>query len=115
MFSTSQQALAFLYSLYAGLVCGVLYDALGLLRRLLSSGGILTAALDFLFWILCAALVSLAGALSQMEGFRLYLALGALCGGLLWKCGIGKIIFEACKWVRQAGKRAGRAETHCQR
>jgi|GEM_PF-964666 len=92
MFAAQGQAQVFLATVYAGLAAGVAYDLLRLLRVSTRAGQLVTAALDIVFWILAAALVALAAALSGAPGLRLYLVMGAACGMLLWAAGLRRIM-----------------------
>ncbi len=111
MFSSAGQAQAFLATVYAGLAAGVAYDLLRLLRLSLKAGRVVTALLDLVFWVITAALVAVATALSGAKGLRLYLLLGAACGMLLWAAGLRQIMRGAGRLVLralpkpQAGKR----------
>ena len=96
MFSYAQQAQAFLASVYAGLIAGVAYDLLRLFRLLLKAGRVITALIDIVFWVLAAAVLALAAALSGVEGLRFYLLLGLLSGLLLWSAGLRRVVHGLC-------------------
>ncbi len=105
MFPVSGQAQAFLATLYAGLLAGVAYDLLRLLRLTLRAGKIVTALMDIVFWVLTAALVAAAAGLAGAEGLRYYLVLGAASGMVLWAAGLRRV-------MRGTGQLAVRAVSH---
>lgn len=113
MFSAAGQAEAFLATVYAGLAAGIAYDLLRLLRLSLRAGGALTALFDIIFWILTAALLGAAAALSGVAGLRFYLILGLASGMLLWAGGIRRVIAGATRAILRLKpkKREGNAET----
>ncbi len=116
MFQAEGQAQAFLATVYAGLAAGVAYDLLRLLRLSLKAGPLLTALLDVVFWVLTAALVACAAALSGAHGLRFYLLLGAGSGALLWAAGLRRVMRGAGQLAvkafvpRKAGKKKGDGE-----
>lgn len=79
-------------TIYAGLAAGAAYDMLRLLRLFFHAGKVLTALFDIVFWIVAAAMVALAVALSGEEGLRFYLLLGTVCGMLLWAGGLRRVM-----------------------
>jgi spore cortex biosynthesis protein YabQ len=111
MFGAQGQAQTFLATVYAGLAAGVAYDLLRLLRLSLRAGRWLTALLDLVFWLVAAALVAVAAALSGAEGMRMYPVMGAASGMLLWSAGLRQIIRGIERMTQrmivkiQAGKR----------
>lgn len=99
MFSTAMQAQGFLAAVYAGLLSGVAYDLLRLLRLSLRAGWFITALLDILFWMLTAGLLGAAAAFSGVPGLRFFLILGLCCGMLIWAVGLRRVIFQIVHWV----------------
>ncbi len=84
LFYTLGQSAAFLLMLPAGLMTGLIWDALRLLRRLLKPELLLSLVIDLLFSLTAAALFSL-GLFKALHGeLRLYALMGALCGFLLY-------------------------------
>lgn len=92
MASGGMQARAFVWAVAAGVAAALTYGALRLARRALHAGKTLTALLDLLFWLAAAGLTATAGALSGVEGLRLYMLLGVLCGFLLWEAGVRRAL-----------------------
>jgi len=88
VFSYVEQAQAFLAAVYAGLIAGVAYDLLRLFRLLARAGKAVTALVDIVFWLLAAAMLAVAAALSGVHGLRFYLILGLCSGLLLWAAGL---------------------------
>ena len=82
------QARAFALALTAGVACALVYGALRRLRRAAKAGAWLTGLIDPLFWAIAALLTSLACALGDVAGLRLYMLLGVLCGFLFWEAGV---------------------------
>jgi len=84
LFHTAGQAQVFLSMLYAGLLIGLWYDALGLIRRALFAGRLLTATLDLVFGAGSALILIAAMLLVNYGEMRVYCLLGALCGAALY-------------------------------
>lgn len=84
LFYTVGQPQAFLGMMYAGLAAGMLYDASALVRKLLSAGRILTAAVDCAFSLTCVLLLATVWLRVNYLDFRLYALLGAACGAVLY-------------------------------
>ncbi len=101
MFSSHGQAQVFLATVYAGLAAGAAYDMLRLLRLSTKASPALTALLDLVFWVVTAALVAVAAALSGANGLRFYLLLGTASGMLLWSAGLRRIIAGMGAWIRR--------------
>lgn len=108
MFASQGQAQAFLATVYAGLAAGVAYDLLRLFRLCARAGPMLTGILDFVFWGVAAALVSLAAALAGAPGLRFYLVLGTGCGMLLWAAGLRRMMAGAAAAAQKMLKRWGK-------
>lgn len=96
------QARAFLAAAGAGVAAALVYDLLRVARRVLHAGSLLTAGLDLLFWLAAAALTAAAGALCGVEGLRLYMLLGVLCGFLVWEAGVRRVLAALGGALRRA-------------
>ena len=72
------QARAFGLAVCAGVACALVYGALRCVRRAVHAGAVATGLFDLIFWVIAAAVTSAAGAVSGVEGLRLYMLLGAL-------------------------------------
>ena len=68
--------------------CKLANRTLRRLRRAAKAGAWLTGLIDLLFWAIAALLTSLACALGDVAGLRLYMLLGVLCGFLFWEAGV---------------------------
>ena len=95
MFEATRQGNVFLTMMYAGLLCGALYDALRVIRRVLHAGRLLSAAIDLLFWTASAAVCVHAMVRTLHEPVRMYALLGAGCGMSLYLLGIGEVLYAA--------------------
>lgn len=74
------QARALAAMVACGAALGAAYDALGLLRRALRAGGVLTGALDMLWGALGAIAVIAVGLRLQIDPLRGYVLAGVLAG-----------------------------------
>lgn len=106
MFETIGQAGVFLAMVYAGLLIGLVYDGLRLLRRLLNAGPLLTALLDLLFWLGAGVVAAVALALRSEEALRLYALGGCAAGMVLYLLGISRVLRAAGQAVARAYRRA---------
>ena len=85
LFYTLGQSAAFLLMLPAGVMTGLIWDGLCALRRLLQPGALLSLAMDMLFCLMAAFLLT-ASLVAALHGeLRLYAILGAVCGCLLFR------------------------------
>ena len=91
LFHTAGQARVFLSMLYSGLLIGLWYDALGLIRRALFAGRLLTAALDFVFGAGAALILAAFMLLVNYGEMRVYCLLGASCGAVLYAFTLRKL------------------------
>jgi spore cortex biosynthesis protein YabQ len=95
LFETSNQLWVFLFTVYGGVVLGLLYDLLSVIRMFLKGKHVLIVFFDILFWLVAAAL-SFALLYYACDGeFRYYDVLGFGLGAALWFLGPGK----GLKWI----------------
>ena len=95
MFATTGQAHIFLATVYAGLVAGLCYDVFTLIRKSFKFGLSVTGVIDFLFWIIAAALLVIVNIISGGDGLRAYMLLGFFSGAVLYMAGIHAIIVHS--------------------
>lgn len=105
MFETIGQAGVFLAMVYAGLVIGLVYDALRLVRRALAAKALLTAFLDLIFWLGAGAVAAVALALRNEESMRLYALGGCASGVVLYMLGISRVLQAAGKGIARMYRR----------
>lgn len=90
LFETSNQLWVFLFTIYGGVVLGLLYDLLRAVGLLLRGRRVLVAFLDILYWVLATVLL-FALLWYACEGeFRYYDVLGFAIGAALWFLSPGK-------------------------
>lgn len=105
MFEATRQGGVFLAMVYAGLLCGVIYDVLRAIRRMTHAGRLGGAALDLIFWLSAAAIC--AGTLLRIshEPVRPFALLGALAGMLVYLAGVSALTWGAgralVRWCRR--------------
>ena len=102
MFETTRQGGVFLTMVYAGLLCGVAYDILRLVRRMTHAGRMASAAVDLLFWLLAGGVSAYTLFRISNEPVRLYALLGALCGMLLYLAGMSEAIYGVIRTIVHA-------------
>ena len=102
MFETTRQGGVFLTMVYAGLLCGVAYDILRLIRRMTKAGRIASAVADLLFWLLTGGVCAYTLFRISHESVRLYALLGALCGMLLYLAGMSEAIYGVIRTIVHA-------------
>ena len=99
MFEATRQGGVFLTMVYAGLLCGVLYDVLRLIRRMLRAGRLLSAATDLVFWLGAADVCVHALVRTIHEPVRIYALLGAGCGMSLYLLGVSEMLYTVIEYV----------------
>lgn len=98
------QARAFVMAVCAGVLCALVYGGLRCLRRAVCMGAAATGLTDLFFWVVSAAIVSAAGAAGNVEGLRLYMLLGALCGFFVWEWGVRRAAYAVFGALRRKKK-----------
>lgn len=92
LFYTLGQSAAFLLMLPAGVMTGLIWDGLCALRRLLQPGALLSLAMDMLFCLMAAFLLT-ASLVAALHGeLRLYAVMGSLAGFLLYGATLSPLI-----------------------
>lgn len=98
-FETKTQAWVFLGMIYLGLGLGVVYDALGLLRKTKKKGLVVFA--DVLFFLVVGGVLTMALVISGQDGLRLYSLLGLACGGLIYMLGLHRLVLGIAAFVEK--------------
>jgi spore cortex biosynthesis protein YabQ len=106
MFETVGQAGVFLAMVYAGLLVGLMYDGLRLLRRLLLANAWVTALLDLIFWLGAGAVTAVALALRGEGALRLYALAGCASGAVLYLLGISRLLRALGQALARGHRRA---------
>lgn len=90
----NSQAMLFLLFALDGVIIGILFDFFRILRRSFSTGNILTAIEDILFWI-CVGIIFLYSIFVYNNGaIRGYMFLGIFCGAILYLITLSKIFIK---------------------
>jgi spore cortex biosynthesis protein YabQ len=89
-FETQSQAWVFLGMVYLGVALGLVYDVLGLVRKIGKKAPVFLA--DLLFFLLAGAALTLALVMTGQNSLRLYALLGLLCGGILYLLGLRRLL-----------------------
>ena len=90
LFETSNQLFVLLFTVYGGVVLGLLYDALFIIRKTLGGKKYLTALFDALFWLMAIA-IAFGLLYYATEGeFKFFHLLGFAFGAMLYFLGPGK-------------------------
>lgn len=98
--TVERQALALAAMVVCGAVLGAAYDALGLLRRALRAGPVLTAALDMLWGVMGAAAAICVGLWLQIDLLRAYVLCGVLAGVGVYALLVGLPVRRLARAVR---------------
>ena len=85
-----KQAVEFAAMALCGVLSAAVYDGLLLLRHALHAGVLLGGAMDLLYGIVPAALMTLAALEMRTDPFRLYMFAAAASGMLLWFGTVGR-------------------------
>lgn len=92
--SSSQQITVFLFSILAGMGCGVFFDFQRSIRRIYGSGGVRTAFQDLLFTAVCAAAAIAVGYWKNLGQVRYFELLGAAAGALLYCAFLSRFVMR---------------------
>ena len=90
----NSQAMLFLLFALDGVIIGIFFDFFRILRRSFSTGNLVTAIEDILFWI-CTGIILLYSIFIFNNGaIRGYMFLGVLCGVTLYMITLSKIFIK---------------------
>lgn len=85
-----------LFLLFAldGIIIGILFDFFRILRRSFSTGNILTALEDIIFWFLVGIIILYSIFIYNNGVIRGYMFLGILCGATLYMITLSKVFIK---------------------
>jgi len=110
MINTLDQFYVFLGAVYGGIIIGIWYDALRLLRILMDSKTWLSAVCDILFWVGAAFLYFVIMFDLDNAQIRIYPMVGSVIGFVVYLLGPSRIVVRGFSPVaRGAGVRIRRA------
>ena len=101
IFETSNQPWVFLFTIYGGIVLGMLYDILDITRRFLRGRRVMAIFFDILYWIVGTAFLFALLWVACDGEFRYFDVLGFALGAALWFLGPGKFVKWAHQKIRQ--------------
>ncbi|MDL2289454.1 spore cortex biosynthesis protein YabQ [Clostridia bacterium OttesenSCG-928-F22] len=114
---TLNQAYVFAFSVYGGLIMGLLYDVFRLPRRIFHAGRTSTAILDCLFWLSACAVGIIILFLSSDGKLRVFPFIGYILGFFIYLSGISSLFWWIVKKIKnkfkkpfQNGKKTNRIE-----
>lgn len=90
----NSQAMLFLLFALDGVIIGILFDFFRILRKSFSTGSILTAIEDILFWISSGVILLYSIFIHNNGAIRGYMFLGVLCGATLYMITLSKIFIK---------------------
>lgn len=108
--TVERQALALAAMVACGAALGAAYDVLGLLRRALRAGPVMTAALDMLWGAMGAAAAVCVGLWLQIDLLRAYVLCGVLAGVGVYALMVGLPVRRLARAVRSGMKKGEKEE-----
>lgn len=90
----NSQAMLFLLFALDGVIIGILFDFFRILRRSFSTGSILTAIEDILFWVSSGIILLYSIFVYNNGAIRGYMFLGVLCGVTLYMITLSKLFIK---------------------
>ncbi len=90
----NSQAMLFLLFALDGVIIGILFDFFRILRRSFSTGSILTAIEDILFWVSSGIILLYSIFVYNNGAIRGYMFLGVLCGATLYMITLSKLFIK---------------------
>ena len=105
LFATVGQGALFVWMMLCGVVIGIWYAMMALLRRILQAGFWLTLFCDLAFGAGCAAILLGFMVLGNYGQFRLYMLLGAAAGLALFSFALASPLCRLVSLLEAAGKR----------
>lgn len=97
--SPEEQLLLFAGACLLGIPCGILFDSMRLLRRMIPHHPAFVAVEDMLFPVLCGILILGYTSAFAQGVFRFYYLWGCVLGFVLYECTIGKCVMAVCGGV----------------
>lgn len=104
LFATVGQGALFVWMMLCGVVIGIWYALMALLRRILQAGFWLTLACDLVFGLGCAVIFLGFMVLGNYGQFRLYMLLGAASGLALFAFALASPLCRLVSLLEGAGK-----------
>ena len=105
LFYTSGQIYIFLAALFAGIVIGVWYDILRIVRRILAAGMWISLAADIAFGLGAGLIAICCLYISCYGEVRLYSIIGMLMGCFLYLATVSRLMRAAGKNIRSRMER----------
>ena len=102
---TLNQAYVFAFSVYGGLIIGLIYDLLRLIRRVFHTKKILTIILDVLFWLLATSVGLLVLFLSSSGRMRFFPFLGYILGFAIYMVGVSSLFWWLVEFFQKKTKK----------
>ena len=90
----NSQAMLFLLFALDGVIIGIFFDFFRILRRSFSTGSILTAIEDILFWVSSGLILLYSIFIYNNGAIRGYMFLGVLCGATLYMITLSKLFIR---------------------
>ena len=90
---TLNQTYIFAFAVYGGLIMGLIYDIMRIIRRLFKNNKALTLVLDIIFLIACIAIAFLVLFLAYDGRFRIFPFIGYIVGFCIYMVGISKLFW----------------------
>lgn len=90
----NSQAMLFLLFALNGVIIGILFDFFRILRRSFSTGTILTALEDIIFWVITGIVLLYSIFVYNNGAIRGYMFLGVFCGITLYMITLSKIFIK---------------------
>ena len=100
LFYTTGQGYVFLAAFFAGLVIGAWYDILRLVRSILVAGTWISLAADIAFGLGAGIIAIFCLYVSAYGEVRLYSIIGMLCGCILYKGTVSRLLTAAGRNLR---------------
>ena len=97
--SMQGQAFIFLAAVITGFLCGFIFDAFRILRRIFRHGSVLTQIEDIIFWVLAALIVFYMMFITNSGELRGFGILGVFLGMVLYFASISRLVISCANKI----------------
>lgn len=95
----SSQAMLFLTSVQIGVLMGVLFDLIRIVRKMIKHPNFLVQIEDFLYWIACALIGFYMLYICNYAEIRPYIFIGMILGGVFYFSTFSIVFMKIATWV----------------
>ena len=99
MVTINEQAFLFLTCVQIGIIMGMLYDLIRILRKIIHHPNWVVQIEDLLYWIMCGCFAFIMVYWENYGKIRVFVFIGILIGAVLYFCTVSILFMKAATWI----------------